>query len=145
MNIGRHLVKRNVLVLQPPNLLPIIAALISAQQSPSPVISSQNDAALITALMAAKQQQEPSPVISSQNDAALITALMAAQQKNDPSGQNNDDSILAFILAAMAKPPEEEEEEKKKEEIEEEFGRQIDCLGESENRDKIGCVKTQNK
>jgi hypothetical protein len=88
------------------------------------------------------------PPLPEQNNDALTAALIAIKPKQ-PQNLRNDDALLSAILAAMAKKPEreeekdeEEEKEKEKEEDEEakEFNKQIDCLGESENIDKIGCI-----
>ncbi len=94
-----------------------------------------NNTPIVAALMAALAV----PPIPEQNNDALIAALNAIKPKPPPN-LRNDDALLSAILAAMAKEPEREEEEK--EEKEEEFNKQIDCLGESEDKKKIGCIKT---
>lgn len=112
------------------------------------LLQSQNNAPIVAALMAALAVPPAPPA---KNNDALIASIMAIQQPPEqPPLKNNNDALLSAILAAMAKEPEreeekkEEEKEEKEEKKEEMFNRQIDCLGESNDPNKIGCVKNNN-
>lgn len=103
-----------------------------------------NNAALMAALAVPPEQNNddvlaPVPVPPKQNNDYVIAALMAALPVPTVPvlpEQNNANALLAAILAAMAKEEEKKEEKKEKDG----FNRQIDCLGESNNPNRIGCV-----